>query len=129
MPGAAVYTSGMVHLMRSMWRRFTSEAPALAFVALAAVAPVSAMGQDFGDPVAGRKLAEAWCSTCHLVHDGKLGTVTGAPTFASIAANRENSGLAMRVFLRTPHERMPDLQLSNGETDDLIAFILSPRRR
>ena len=129
MPGAAIYPSGVVHLMRSMWRRFTSEAPALAFVVLGAVAPVPAMGQDFGDPVAGRKLAEAWCSTCHLVHDGKLGTVTGAPTFASIAANREISGLALRVFLRTPHERMPDLQLSNGETDDLIAFILSPRRR
>ena len=90
---------------------------------------VGAMGQDFGDPVAGRKLADAWCATCHVVHGGTLGTATGAPSFASIAANREISGLALRVFLRTPHERMPDLHLSNGETDDLIAYILSPRRR
>jgi hypothetical protein len=33
----------------------------------------------------------------------------------------------LRVFLQTPHDRMPDLHLSREEIDDLIAYILSMR--
>jgi hypothetical protein len=33
----------------------------------------------------------------------------------------------LRSFPRTPHDRMPDLHLSNSETGDLIACIVAPR--
>jgi hypothetical protein len=36
---------------------------------------------------------------------------------------------SLTVFLRTPHDRMPDLSLTREETDDLIAYILSLKRR
>ena len=100
----------------------------LSILAIAAL-PVLAHAQDTGDPVAGKKLAEAWCANCHVPHGARAGAANGAPTFAAVAANRDLSALALRVFLRTPHERMPDLHLSNNETDDLIAYILSPRGR
>jgi hypothetical protein len=34
---------------------------------------------------------------------------------------------SLRVFLRTPHTRMPDFILSRAETDDVISYILSLR--
>jgi mono/diheme cytochrome c family protein len=86
-----------------------------------------AHAQDQGDPVNGRRLADAWCSNCHVFDGSNHATATGAPAFQAIAANKEFSPLALRVFLTTPHERMPDLHLSNNEMDDLIAFILSSR--
>jgi hypothetical protein len=37
------------------------------------------------------------------------------------------TSLALRVFLRSPHEGMPDLILSNDEIDDVVAYILGMR--
>jgi hypothetical protein len=36
--------------------------------------------------------------------------------------------MGLRVFLQTPHSRMPDLHLTRAEADDLIAYIVSLRR-
>jgi len=86
--------------------------------------------QDEGDAVAGRQLAENWCSSCHIVGPGqRRGTSTGAPTFTSIASHKEITRMALLVFLQTPHDRMPDLHLSRHEIDDVSAYILSLRRR
>jgi mono/diheme cytochrome c family protein len=97
------------------------------FLAAALLFPLLASAQDMGDAVNGRRLAEAWCSNCHVFDGSNHATATGAPAFQAIAANKELSPLALRVFLSTPHERMPDLHLSNNEMDDLIAFILASR--
>jgi len=35
------------------------------------------------------------------------------------------TALSLRVFLQSPHERMPDLHLNRDETDNIIAYILS----
>lgn len=102
-------------------------------VALASVLAVglwlvtAVRADDIGDPEAGRDVANAWCSNCHAFPGSKQATVTGAPTFSAIAANRALTPLALRAFLQTPHDRMPDLHLSNNEMDDLIAFVLSAR--
>src|SRR4051812_45052237 len=87
----------------------------------------AAIAQDIGDPMMGRKIAAAWCSNCHAFPGGTVATATGAPSFPAIAANRARTPLALRAFLQTTHDRMPDLHLSNNEMDDLIAFILSTR--
>lgn len=87
----------------------------------------AAQPDDVGDPVAGRHIADAWCANCHAFPDSKVATATGAPSFPAIATNRSITPLSLRAFLQTPHARMPDLHLSNGETDDLIAFILASR--
>jgi len=84
--------------------------------------------QDAGDVDAGRKIAQTWCINCHVVAPGQSqGTSNGAPPFTAIAAQRAISPLALRAFLQTPHYRMPDLQLSNDQIDDVSAYIFSLR--
>ncbi len=87
----------------------------------------AARADDIGDPVAGRQVATAWCANCHAFPGSQLATATGAPSFPAVAADHAMTSLALRAFLQTPHDRMPDLHLSNSEMDDLIAFILSTR--
>nr|WP_294529256.1 c-type cytochrome [uncultured Rhodopila sp.] len=88
-----------------------------------------AAGEDAGDPVAGRALAQRWCDTCHVVdQQQQRGTSTGAPTFAAIANMKSTTAMALRVFLQTPHGRMPDLHLTRDEISDVSAYILSLKR-
>lgn len=76
------------------------------------------------DAVAGGKLAQTWCANCHVVGRTQAsGTSTGAPSFSSIAQRKDLTPMALRVFLQTPHDRMPDLHLSRDEVDDVIAYI------
>jgi hypothetical protein len=72
-----------------------------------------AHAQEIGDAAGGRRLAETWCSSCHLVTASPSGAVSnGAPTFAAIAGMKSTTVLSLRAFLQTPHDRMPDLHLS-----------------
>ena len=98
-----------------------------AFLALSLMIAGSAHAQDNGDPIAGKRLAQAWCANCHVVDDKQQATSTGAPTFAAVAANRDITPLGLRVFFQSPHVRMPDLHLSNVEMDHLIAYIMALR--
>ena len=85
-----------------------------------------APGQEIGDPVAGRSIARRWCDNCHVVDVAQQrATSTGAPTFAAIAHMKSTTAMALRVFLQTPHGRMPDLHLTRSEIDDVTAYILS----
>ncbi|HEX3993125.1 MAG TPA: cytochrome c [Acetobacteraceae bacterium] len=88
-----------------------------------------AAADDIGDPIAGHKLATAWCSNCHTLPDSKQAVATGAPSFSSIAGNHSITPLSLRVFLQTPHPPMPDLHLSNPEMDDLVSYIQSTRKK
>jgi len=88
----------------------------------------SVAAQEIGDVTAGRKLAETWCSSCHVVDPtAQRGSSNAAPTFATIARINSTTHLSLRVFLLTPHSRMPDLHLGRDEIDDLAAYILSLR--
>lgn len=95
-------------------------------LALASVAPASA--QDAGDADAGRKIAQTWCINCHVVAPGQTrGSSNGAPPFTAIAAEQAMTPMALSAFLQTPHHRMPDLQLSREQIDDVSAYIFSLR--
>ncbi len=79
-----------------------------------------------GDPAAGRQLAENVCSACHVIAPGHVSTTdVEAPAFPDLAKTPRVTALSLRVFLQSPHERMPDLHLNRDETDDVIAYILS----
>jgi mono/diheme cytochrome c family protein len=103
----------------------------LAIAALAVLAgggPASA--QQIGDPVAGRRLAEMWCSNCHVIGPNAAGPGSDAvPTFPGIARMPSTTAMSLRAFLQTPHARMPDIQMSREQIDDVIAYILSLRDR
>lgn len=94
---------------------------------LAVAAPAGAQTYP-GDVEAGRVLALRTCSGCHVVAPRQAPPATDAvPTFAAIARDPAVTEISLRVFLRTPHTRMPDFILTRTETDDVISYILSLR--
>lgn len=79
-----------------------------------------------GDPIAGRQLAHDLCAACHVVEPGlEPASNIEAPAFPDLAKQPGITALSLRVFLQTPHERMPDIRLSREDTDNVIAHILS----
>ena len=115
--------------MRRMMDRSAVFYMLLAF-ALPALAFAASDGSIPGDPVAGARLAERDCSRCHDVsRDGADNPLDRGPAFADVANQRSTTALSLRVFFRSTHREMPDIILSTREQDDVIAYILSLRRR
>jgi mono/diheme cytochrome c family protein len=82
------------------------------------------------DVTAGRRLAERWCSNCHVVGPTEQqGTSTGAPPFSAIAQMSSTTPMSLRAFLMTSHPPMPDLHLTRDEIDDVSTYIISLKRR
>ncbi|HVZ09465.1 c-type cytochrome [Rhodopila sp.] len=97
--------------------------------ALLLAMPGAAGAQMAGDAAAGQTIAQRWCVNCHVVgRDQTRGTSNGAPSFPAIARRTEMTPMALRAFLQTPHHRMPDLQLSREQIDDVTAYIQSLRQ-
>jgi len=101
----------------------------LALLILAALALTGspAFGEPgLGDTARGYALAKQVCAACHLVARGqKTPKLSPATAFQEVAKNPARTALSLRVFLRTPHREMPNLVLSQAETDNVIAYILS----
>lgn len=101
---------------------------ALCGLLLTAAAASGAGAQVLGDADEGQRFAREVCVACHAVERGdKIMSLVGAPPFQLVAADPAASEISLRVFLRSPHETMPDLVLSDEEMDDVIAYILSLR--
>ena len=95
-------------------------------IGVGVLAPTIVQGQTIGDPAAGEQLAREVCARCHFVAENQpLIPRADAPPFDQIATDPAVTDLSLRVFFQTPHRNMPNLQLSQKETDDVIAFILS----
>jgi len=98
----------------------------LATLASLAGAPAWADEDVPGDPVAGQVLAERVCADCHAVQAGdRKGVLPNPPAFQLMADDPAMTPLALRVFLESPHHDMPNLILTEEETDDVIAWIHS----
>lgn len=96
-----------------------------AAIALSA-APLAA--QSTGDPRAGRAFAEEVCADCHAVAaKPEVMAADGPRSFIEISRDPQFTETALRVFLRTPHDRMPDYLLSREQTDDIVAYFQSLR--
>jgi mono/diheme cytochrome c family protein len=90
------------------------------------LAPMIAEGQTTADPAAGERLALQVCAQCHFVaEDQPLIPRADAPPFDEIAADPGVTEISLRVFFQTPHRNMPNLQLSQQETDDVIGYLLN----
>ncbi len=101
-------------------------AVALSLALMAGAQPV--LGQEVGDRLAGKALALSVCAECHFVADEQVEMPSfDAPPFSEVAADPAVTDLSLRVFFQTPHNRMPNLILTETETDDVIAYILSLR--
>jgi mono/diheme cytochrome c family protein len=85
-------------------------------------------GAAHADATKGGKIAQQWCSSCHLVGPtAPSGPVPqGPPSFQTVA----KSGMTaeqLRAFLSHPHGAMPNLTLTRAEIDDLISYIATLR--
>lgn len=72
----------------------------------------------------GLKLAEKLCQNCHVIQETAETTVpAGVPTFRVIANKPGQTGEHIKAILVKPHAPMPDMQLTNDEIADLLAYI------
>ena len=95
---------------------------AIAFSALA-IASASAVDADNG-----KRLAERWCASCHVINTSQKSATTEAPPFSVIASRSNLDAGGLALFLLHPHPKMPDMGLSRDAAADLAAFIASQRQ-
>jgi cytochrome c len=100
---------------------------AMLFVRMHGAAAQGAAAAAKGDAEAGRLIAQAWCTECHSVQRETAGTGKFAPDFTVIAGRR--SARWLHAFLHSPHVRMPDFEFERDAADNLVAYIMSLKRR
>jgi mono/diheme cytochrome c family protein len=103
----------------------------LALAVIFAGASLEAGAQTTGNRAAGKSFALQTCTPCHIVADNQrsLPRFATAPAFRAIANAPGKTETSLHVFLSSPHPTMPNLILSREEQDNVIAYILSMRRR
>lgn len=95
---------------------------------VAALAVFASATTALAAPPAGENLAERVCSQCHAVKPGQASKNPDAPPFAELASQPSITEYSLRVFLRTPHEKMPNFMLKPDEMDEITSYILSLKR-
>ena len=98
-------------------------------VAAALAVPVEALAQPDNRHSLGRQVAIELCSSCHRVSEGQRPPGENVASFFAIANLPSTTALSLKVFLRSNHKGMPDLIVSESDTDKLIDYILSLKRR
>ena len=103
-----------------MWRTIT-----VAALMVTCAGGLPAVAQSIGDAAAGRQLAQAWCTECHAIGLKTVDGPTRAPDFAAVAKRPATTALSLNVFLRSSHDTMPNVILTRGQADDIVAYILT----
>jgi len=101
-----------------------------AAVLAAATAAHAEAGDMPGNALQGRELAVKECSQCHRVSRAALppGLLRVGPAFGDIADSASITPTSLFVFLHSSHPPMPDIVLSQQESADVIAYIISLKR-
>jgi mono/diheme cytochrome c family protein len=90
------------------------------------MSPTAWAQADLGDVDRGHDLARTTCTACHRVEKGQTAEkIVDVPSFQTVANNKRRTGLALLVFLKSPHANMPDIVLAEKEIDNVIAYIMS----
>lgn len=82
-----------------------------------------------GDAAPGRRLAEGLCSDCHAVSAKAVPALRNAPDFVAVAQLPSTTTLSLNAFLRSNHRAMPNFIISRRDADDIVAYILSLKRK
>jgi mono/diheme cytochrome c family protein len=98
----------------------------LGYACLGFIVSTPTQAQEDGDPGRGIAFAQATCAACH----GVLSTDLSSPrpdtvTFKVIANAPGMTGIAINVWLLTPHRSMPNLIIEPQDRADVIAYIVS----
>ena len=75
------------------------------------------------DALNGKRLAELWCAVCHVVTVNQRQANADAPPFEEIAKRPNFSELGLVTFLLNPHAKMPNMNLTRIEANDIAAYI------
>ena len=95
-------------------------------LAVALMTSGPAFSQEPGSVMQGLELAQTVCAECHGVAPGAVRSPNAhAPTFETIVQMPGMTPMAVRVWLRSAHKEMPNIMLSQDETDNVIAYLAS----
>jgi mono/diheme cytochrome c family protein len=75
------------------------------------------------DPENGRRLADRWCSACHVVATSQQRASADVPPFSTIARAPGFNAQRLAFFLLEPHPKMPSMSLSREEATDIAEYI------
>ncbi len=103
--------------MNSVW--------AILVVATASLLPELAAADDVEY---GRRLAENWCASCHVVSPGQRPTAGQVPSFSTIAQSSDFNADRLAYLLLDPHPKMAKLALSRRAINDIADYILSLKK-
>ncbi|WP_052699207.1 c-type cytochrome [Hyphomicrobium sp. 99] len=107
-----------------------TKVPYVLAITVALLTSVESRAEELGDPKIGRTFALNHCSECHAVNENEVVSPNaGAPSFTSVASTSGMTGLALSAWLDTSHPTMPNLVLSKQDRDDVIAYIISLKRK
>jgi mono/diheme cytochrome c family protein len=99
----------------------------LCFAIAAATVGISATSVTLlalaADAFNGKHLAELWCAACHVVTVNQRQANADAPPFEEIAKRPNFSEPGLVTFLLDPHAKMPDMNLTRIEANDIAAYI------
>jgi mono/diheme cytochrome c family protein len=94
-----------------------------------AMAVQHSQAQEFGNAKHGRTLALQVCAQCHAVRTRDINPPNSqAPSFAAIAVTPGMTEAALNAFLHTSHRTMINIILTDNQTNDIIAYILSLKK-
>ena len=98
-------------------------------VTLASLCPILAQPSGSGSIPAGHQIAVTICGNCHEDPTSSRKTTVG-PKLEDIANLPSTTALSLKEFLGSRHKkRMPNFILSRADTDDVVAYILSLKRK
>jgi len=75
------------------------------------------------DALNGKRLAEVWCAVCHVVTGNQRQANADAPPFEEIAKRPNFSEPGLVTFLLDPHAKMPNMNLTRVEANDIAAYV------
>jgi hypothetical protein len=96
---------------------------------VAAIATPEALAQPDNRNSPGRQVAMELCSSCHRVTEGQAIPRQDAASFFAIANLPSTTALSLKVFLRSNHKGMPNLIVTEPDSEYLIDYILSLKQR
>lgn len=80
-----------------------------------------------GSAVAGKRLAQQWCVSCHQIEPNGPAK-DSAPPFASLGVQKGKDPGWIRAWLTDPHPPMKGINLSRQQIDDVVAYLQSLSR-
>jgi mono/diheme cytochrome c family protein len=107
-----------VRHLKSCWIRVLRCARCWPAFAAVSIGPALAADADNG-----KRLAQRWCASCHVVAPDQTTANADAPPFATIAKTPTFNAEKLVFFLLEPHPKMPSMALTRNEANDIAAYI------